>query len=242
MGVKIKNVIPVTSDVMTPEMVAYICKYLDADTVVDSEKLTVGPPSVENEYDEALAAPGVVELCIKAQQEGYDAVFVNCFSEPGVKAARECVDIPVFGGFEPAAHLALGLADKISIVTVVPNVVPLMEGNLAKAHLEGRFVSIRNVNIPVKDLEDHEKVCQAVLAESLQAIRQDSAQAIVLGCTGFVEVAETVQAGLAAQLGCRIPVLEAGQSAVMLCQLCAKMGLRQSRLTYMPPPERGESR
>lgn len=54
MSIKIKNVIPVISDVMTPEMIKYICKYLDADTVVDSEKLTVGPMSVENEYDEAL--------------------------------------------------------------------------------------------------------------------------------------------------------------------------------------------
>ena len=77
MSIKIKNVIPVISDVMTPEMIKYICKYLDADTVVDSEKLTVGPMSVENEYDEALAAPGVVELCIKAEKEGCNAIFIT---------------------------------------------------------------------------------------------------------------------------------------------------------------------
>lgn len=223
---------------MTPEMIKYICKYLDADTVVDSEKLTVGPMSVENEYDEALAAPGVVELCIKAEMEGCNAIFINCFSEPGVKAARECVDIPVFGGFEPAAHLALGLADKISIITVVANVVPLMEGNLAKAHLGDRFVSIRNINIPVKDLQDHEKVCTAILKESVAAIAEDGAQAIVLGCTGFVNVAETVKERLLIEHSYDIPVLEAGQSAVMMCQLYAKMGLKQSRITYMRPPQR----
>lgn len=237
MGIKIKNVIPVTSDVMTPEMISYISKYLAPDTVLDSEKLTVGPPSVENECDEALAAPGVVELCIQAEKDGCDAVFVNCFSEPGVKAARECVKIPVFGGFEPAAHLALGLADKISIITVVPNVVPLMEGNLAKAHLDDRFVSIRTIDILVKDLQDHEKVCKALLEESLRAIQSDGAQAIVMGCTGFVDVAERLKRDLLAA-GYDVPVLEAGQSAVMLCELCAKMGLRQSRLTYMDPPER----
>ena len=238
MSIKIKNVIPVISDVMTPEMIKYICKYLDADTVVDSEKLTVGPMSVENEYDEALAAPGVVELCIIAEKEGCNAIFINCFSEPGVKAARECVDIPVFGGFEPAAHLALGLADKISIITVVANVVPLMEGNLAKAHLGDRFVSIRNINIPVKDLQDHEKVCTAILKESVAAITEDGAQAIVLGCTGFVNVAETVKERLLSEHSYDIPVLEAGQSAVMMCQLYAKMGLKQSRITYMRPPQR----
>ena len=35
-----------------------------------------------------------------------------------------------------------------------------------------------------------------------------------------------------------IPVLEAGQSAVMMCQLYAKMGLKQSRITYMRSPQR----
>ena len=35
-----------------------------------------------------------------------------------------------------------------------------------------------------------------------------------------------------------IPVLEAAQSALKLCEVYAKMGLRQSRLTYMTPPER----
>ena len=44
MCIKIKNVIPVVSDVTTPEVVRYICKYLDPETVVESEKLTAGAP------------------------------------------------------------------------------------------------------------------------------------------------------------------------------------------------------
>lgn len=121
---------------------------------------------------------------------------------------------------------------------MVANVVPLMEGNLAKAHLGDRFVSIRNINIPVKDLQDHEKVCTAILKESVAAIAEDGAQAIVLGCTGFVNVAETVKERLLIEHSYDIPVLEAGQSAVMMCQLYAKMGLKQSRITYMRPPQR----
>lgn len=113
-----------------------------------------------------------------------------------------------------------------------------MEGNLAKAHLDDRFVSIRNVNIPVMDLADHEKVCAAVLKESVAAITEDGAQAIVLGCTGFVDVAETVKERLLSDYTYDVPVLEAGQSAVMMCQLYAKMGLKQSRITYMRPPVR----
>ena len=238
MSVKILNLLPVTGDVLTPEMFKYMCKYLESDTEVQTYQITFGPPSIECEYDEALAAPDVLRLVKQGEEDGFQAIFINCFGDPAVKAAREFVDIPVFGGFEPAAHLALGLADKISIITVVANVVPLMEGNLAKAHLGDRFVSIRNINIPVKDLQDHEKVCTAILKESVAAIAEDGAQAIVLGCTGFVNVAETVKERLLIEHSYDIPVLEAGQSAVMMCQLYAKMGLKQSRITYMRPPQR----
>ncbi|MFR3290889.1 MAG: aspartate/glutamate racemase family protein [Lachnospiraceae bacterium] len=150
MGVKILNLLPVTADVLTSERFDYMCRYLEPDTLVETYQITQGPPTIECEYDEALAAPYVLELCQKAKAEGFQAIFINCFGDPGVKAARELVDLPVFGGFEPATHFALGLADKIGIVTVVPNVVPLIEGNIAKARLEGRVTGVRNVNIPVE--------------------------------------------------------------------------------------------
>ena len=69
-------------------------------------------------------------------------------------------------------------------MTVLPNVVPNVEGNVSKARLNGRIVSIRNVNIPVEELQDHEKLCKALAEQSLLAIREDGAQAIVMGCTG----------------------------------------------------------
>lgn len=160
MSVKILNLLPVTGDVLTPEMFKYMCKYLESDTEVQTYQITSGPPSIECEYDEALAAPDVLRLVKQGEEDGFQAIFINCFGDPAVKAAREFVDIPVFGGFEPATHFALGLADNISIVTVMPNVVSLMEGNVSKARLNDRIVSVRNVNIPVEELQDHEKTLQ----------------------------------------------------------------------------------
>lgn len=211
MSVKILNLLPVTGDVFTPEMFKYMRKYLEPDTEVQTYQITSGPPSIECEYDEALAAPDVLRLAKQGEEDGFHAIFINCFGDPAVKAAREYVDIPVFGGFEPATHIALGLADSISIVTVLPNVVPNVEGNVSKARLNGRIVSIRNVNIPVEELQDHEKLCKAL--------------------------AERIKHDLLAK-GYDVPVLEAAQSALKLCEVYAKMGLRQSRLTYMTPPER----
>ena len=235
MGVKLMNLMPVTADVMTPVILQDMCKYLAPDTQIVTAQIRQGPFTIECEYDEALAAPEVLKLCRQAERDGFDGIFINCFADPGVRAARELVGIPVYGGFEPAAHIALGLADAVGIVTVMPNVVPVIRGNVAKARLDRRIVTIRNVNIPVGEIADHEKLCAALAVQCLEAIRADGVQAIVMGCTGFVGVAERLRAELLDK-GYDVPVLEAAQCALKLLELHAAMGLRHSRLTYMVPP------
>ena len=51
MSVKILNLLPVTGDVLTPEMFKYMCKYLEPDTEVQTYQITAGPPSIECEYE-----------------------------------------------------------------------------------------------------------------------------------------------------------------------------------------------
>lgn len=238
MSVKIKQVVPVTGEFLLDEATRdYISRYLSPDTVVDVEVIPEGQYSIESEYDEAVNAPQVVNLCRKAAAEGYDGIYVDCFGDPGVRAARECVDIPVFGGFEPAMLIAMGLGDRVGIVTVLKNVIPLIEGNIAKARLEGRTTKVRAVNMPVADLEDTEKLVKNLVPECLKAIEEDGASVLVLGCTGMIDVSESVQAELMGR-GYDVPVVEAAQAALNTIEMYAKMNLKQSRQTYMRPPEK----
>lgn len=238
MSIKIKQVVPVTGEFLLDEATRnYISRYLSPDTVVDVEIIPEGQYSIESEYDEAVNAPQVVNLCRKAAVDGYDGIYVDCFGDPGVRAARECVDIPVFGGFEPAMLIAMGLGDRVGIVTVLKNVIPMIEGNIAKAHLEGRTTKVRAVNMPVADLEDTEKLIKNLLPECLKAIEEDGASVLVLGCTGMIDVSESVQAELM-ERGYDVPVVEAAQAALNTIEMYAKMNLKQSRQTYMRPPEK----
>ncbi len=235
---KLIDIIPVTAPgLITPEMESYINKYLSPGTQMDITQIAQGTPSIECEYDEALCTPAIIAACEQAERDGYEGIFINCFGDPGVRATRERVGVPVFGGFEPVMHLALGMADRIGIVTVLPNVLPMIRAEVARACLGGRVACVRTVDIPVLDLGHHEKLCAAVYEESLRAIREDGAEAIVLGCTAMIDVTETVQARLH-EAGYRVPVLEAAQSAVMTLELAVKMGLNHSRITYMPIPEK----
>ena len=235
---KILNLPPIINTGFgSQEMNDYIAKYLLPDTEMDTWHLDYGPSSIEGEFDEALAAANVALKCVEAENAGYDAVFVNCFGDPGVRAAREAVNIPVFGGFEPIAYYALGTADKISVVTVLPEVVPMIEGEIARYGLEKRFTKVRHVNIPVLDLEELDILIKAVTEESKKAIREDGAGTIVLGCTAMAGVKEEVEKALNAE-GYRVPVIESGQAALVMLETFVRMNLYHSRITYMPPREK----
>lgn len=232
---KILNILPITSDIWTAEMDAYVGKFLLSDTHVVTRKLTHGPASIECEYDEIIAIPEIVFMCKEAEKEGFDAVFVDCFGDPGVRAARECVDIPVFGGFEPAIFYALGMSDRIGIVTVLPEVVSMLRGIIAREGLRERIPSLRYVNIPVLDLSGIDKLIKALIEESKKAIKEDDVGVIALGCTAMVGVKEAVEQALGEE-GYYVPVIEAAQASLMMCETFVRMGLRHSRVTYMPPP------
>ncbi|MDR1074518.1 MAG: aspartate/glutamate racemase family protein [Treponema sp.] len=234
---KILNIIPIISDIWTDEMQKYVTKDLLPTTEVVSKNIKHGPASIEGEYDEALAVPEALFLTKKAEKEGFDAVFIDCFGEPGVRAARELVNIPVFGGFEPAIFYALGVADRIGIVSVLPEVAPLIREVVAREGLQSRIPSIRYVNIPVLSLEDIEKLAAALIKESVKAIDEDHVEMIVLGCTAMVGVKERVEEGLKSE-GYDVVVIEAAQAALMMLETYVRMGLKHSVYTYPAPREK----
>jgi allantoin racemase len=234
---KILNILPITSDIWTDEMDKYVTMYLLPDTRVVAKILAHGPASIESEYDEVLAMPEVVFLCREAERDGFDGVFVNCFGDPGVRAAREAVNIPVFGGFEPAVFYALGISDRIGIVTVLPEVVPMLNGLIRREGLESRIPSPRYVSIPVLDLSGLDRLIAALIEESKKAIDEDGAGTIVLGCTGMVGVKEAVEKGLR-ESGYNTTVIEAAQASLILLETFIRMGWKHSRITYMPPRQK----
>jgi allantoin racemase len=237
---KLLNLIPITSDIWTDKMDKYVRQFLLPDTEVVTWLLKHGPASIESEYDEVFASPEVVMMCKQAEQEGFDGIFVDCFGDPGVKAARESVNIPVFGGFEPAMFYALGIADKVGIVTVLPDVVSMLNGLIAKEGLHDRVASLRYVNIPVLDLDSLDKLTSALIDESKKAIVDDGAGVIVLGCTAMVGVKETVEAGLKSA-GFDVSVIEAAQASLIMLETFVRMGFKHSRLTYLPVRDKGRT-
>ena len=204
------------------------------DTEIEVVNLERGTNAIESRYDEFLNTAEIIKKSQEAQKQGFDGIFIDCFGEPGVGVVRELVDIPVMGGFDAAVLTATAICQKFSIVTVLPNVNSIILDLVRDLGLEQNLASIRNVNIPVSELTDMERLKQQLIQESEKAIDIDHAEAIVLGCTGMLDVAKEVGRVLA-ELGKPAPVIDPTTTAIAFLQLLIRNQLSQSRLTYYRP-------
>lgn len=203
------------------------------ETEIKVVSLEKGPASIESAYDEALAIPGILDLTLKAEKEGYNAVIIDCMGDPGLEAAREIVKIPVVGPCQASIALASMLCAKFSVVTILKNVVPLFHELTKKYGVTDKVVSVRCIDVPVLELEKNiEKVRSLLLSESKQAVENDGAEAIVLGCTGMIGLAEEIRQKLG------VPVVDPAPTALKMAEAMIKLGVSHSKITYPKPPEK----
>ncbi|WP_029076208.1 aspartate/glutamate racemase family protein [Kaistia adipata] len=205
---------------------------------VSHSQIDTGPGSIESEFEIAMSVPGTVEKAIEAEREGADAIIIDCMGDPGLRAAREVVSIPVLGPAETAMHVAAMLGHRFSVVTVLRRLRAQFENAAAVYGLSTKLASVRHVDIPVLELEDDLVSTRARLVEqAVIAVEQDGAEAIIFGCTGLMGCAGAVREGLLAK-GIDIPVIDPIPTAVSVAAALARAGLSQSKLTYPMPPKK----
>lgn len=211
-------------------------EYVDPTTNLSQKTIEHGPASIENEFDEMLAIPDTVAKIIEAERDGVDAVVIDCMGDPGLKAGREAVAIPVLGPCETSMHIAAMLGQKFSIVTVLESCVPMFQNTAAVSGLASKLASVRWVDIPVLGLKgDHGPIIDALIEQSLQAIRDEGAHVIIFGCTGMKGCAEGVAKGLSIKGYGGVPVIDPMPVTIRMAEAFVKSGLHQSKRTYMNP-------
>ncbi|MDR6756384.1 allantoin racemase [Mycoplana sp. BE70] len=181
-----------------------------------------GPPSIEGYFDEAFVVPGIIAEMARAG--AVDAYVIACFDDTGLDAARCAAEAPVIGIGEAAFHLATLIAGKFSVVTTLARSVPAIEHNLSKYGLASRCAKVRASDVAVLDLESPgSDARRKVSAEIARAVREDGAEAIVLGCAGMADLAHALS------LEHGVPVLDGVACAVKLAEATAALGLRTSK-------------
>ena len=88
-----------------------------AGTEVIAEPTATGPAAIESAHDAGLVVPELIRLGPLAQQRGFEALIIGCYSDPGLDALRELLSIPVIGPGAASLHLAAQLGTRISVLT-----------------------------------------------------------------------------------------------------------------------------
>jgi len=233
---KIRIVVPLITDVFNAEVIKEASQFKAPDTVIDVVNLDRGPASIESHYDEILAAPDIVSKVVKAEKDGCDGVFVDCFGDPGVDAAREMVRIPVVGGFQPAALTACLISGRWSVVTVLGSVLPMVQDLARKLGVDDNIASVRDIDTPVLELQDKDLMRKRLLLQIEKAL-EDGAEAIVLGCTGMLGLAQNLEQEMADR-GKPVPVVDPTAAAIGYLELLNRNGISHSLLTYPFPSEK----
>jgi allantoin racemase len=216
---------PNTTRSMTETIAAAARTAAAAGTEILATQSPDGPESVEGYFDGAVALPGLLEGIAEADAAGVDAHVIACFDDTGLDAARALSDRPVVGIGEAAFHLASLVGNRFSVVTTLSRSIPVLEQNLAHYGLAGRCGRVRASEVPVLELHDGRSQPRQDISEEVRlAIRDDHADAIVLGCAGMAPLA----AALSAEHG--VPVVEGVSAAVKLAESLVSLGLATSKL------------
>ena len=234
---KIKVISPITSEAFKRETEEEVKKFASPDLEISTECIEYGAESIESAYDEALCTPGIIRLAEKAAIKGYHGIFISCMGDPALDACRERVDIPVVGPGRVTMVYAAELAHTFSVVTVLDNVIVLIEDLAKKLGLRDRMASVRTVDLPVLELTDKEKLFNSLVEESVAAIEKDRAHAIILGCTGMLGVADRLRDVMLGK-GYEVPVLDPVPVAIKYLENLITLKLSQSKITYMHVAEK----
>ncbi len=147
-----------------------------------------------------------LEAGVRAGKQSYDGVLIGALADYGIGPMRSALSVPVVGCGQASLLTAASVAKRFGIVTIWPSSTAWQYRETVNAHgLQTRCVSIRHVSRPEEMAtlgeEDNfytqmrsgqEAMLARIVAEIDAAVRDDGAEAIVLGCNCMTPVAKTI--------------------------------------------------
>jgi len=105
-AMRIRDIVPVRSPKVINGMTVQRQQWARPDVEIEVVPIERGPFSMEFATEEVLAGPYILEAVRKAENDGCDAVVLDCCVDPVLRAARETVRIPVLAPAHSGLHVA----------------------------------------------------------------------------------------------------------------------------------------
>lgn len=206
------------------------------DTSVEVIRLETAPSAIESATDGAMSVPALLDKVRWANQEGFDAVIIACFSDPGLEPAREVSEVLVLGIQQTTLAVATMLGHKYTILTPLSSRIASKEQDVRRFRLDASCASVRALDLSVSQTEEDPELTKRRVKEVARAaIEQDGAEVIILGCAGMAGYSEDIER----ELG--LVVLDPTSVTLKVAEGLAELGIRHSkRGLFHTPPERSQ--
>jgi allantoin racemase len=114
-------------------------------TEITQKFLEKGTYAIDTDFLQMYNNKCIVENILQAENGGYDAVVIGCWTDPGLLAARAILNIPVIGIAEASYLLSCIIGRKAAAITVQPELVPGMNNTLKIYGFENRMIDTRPI-------------------------------------------------------------------------------------------------
>jgi allantoin racemase len=211
---------PNTTESMTAAIGATAASVASPGTVAEAINPAAGPASIENDEDERLCVPGLLDQVRSAAARSPlsrpDAYVVACFGDPGLDEMRSLVDVPVLGIAQAAMHAAALTAGGFSVVTSMSATVP-RGWELGKSYTPSQCLGVYACDIPVLRIDSDPSTVEPIGDRCEAALKADGSRAIVLGCAAMAKFAGP----LTQRLG--VPVIDGVVAATLLAEALVRL-------------------
>lgn len=195
-------------------------KYPDTEIHVTSLDSALGPiTNLEYRTYEAIVTADIIRATHQAAQEGFDALAIGCFYDTALRDAREISgEMIVTAPCHASVEIALTLANNFSVIVGQRKWVNQMERTIHEYGYGDKLRSFRDVGLNVVEFQQDHKLTHRRLVEAgRQAVREDYAESLILGCTleaGFYDELQN-------ELG--VPVIDPSLAALKAAEHAAML-------------------
>jgi Asp/Glu/hydantoin racemase len=168
-------------------------KYADTRFEIKIRQLIGGPPLTDNEEDLLLASKFIITEAVLSEKEGFDAILIDCTTDPGMEEIQQSLNIPIAGALKSSITLALTLGRTYSVIALDKSWADMIGQRISKYKMGRQLSSIETVGIHVynpdrkRDMNDTEfqSFFNRLINAGQQAI-ESGAKTIILGSTTII--------------------------------------------------------
>jgi allantoin racemase len=172
--------------------------------------------------DLAICTVGAIKIAWQNRKD-YDGIVVAGFSDVGVDAMKEILEIPVLGIAEASYHLAALLGHRFSVLTGTAKWTPPKHDYVKALGVEGKVASFRSYT-EWETNDSFEELKQRLVTVAKACVQQDGAEVMILGGGPLVGYGKLIEA----ELG--IPVIDPTLAGFKLMEIIIDLGHSHSKI------------